>query len=44
MLEGETAANKEKKEAAAKAEEVDIDPAHHLLIKAPETKPGMPGC
>jgi rubrerythrin len=34
MLEGETAANKEKKEAAAKAEELDVDPAHHLFDKS----------
>jgi rubrerythrin len=31
MLEGETMANKEKKEAAKKAKECDIDPAHDFF-------------
>lgn len=34
MLDGETAANREKQEAAAKAEEIDLHPAHHLFDKS----------
>ncbi|WP_369802121.1 MULTISPECIES: ferritin family protein [Methanobacterium] len=31
MMNGETIANHEKKAAAKKAEEMDIDPAHHFF-------------
>lgn len=39
MLEGETMAQQEKKAAAAKAEKIDIDPAHHLFDKSARDEP-----